>query len=144
LRFLLHLIFIAAFVFTGPSLAQKLVDPNSVAPEFRDAAEKRRAEQIKVVECNRKANEAKVLPRDRTALPEPLPGSSGRKVAPGDLPPLPEALALVRGLSNTLRGNACVGGGRCVIRTRVLISIAIGNYWLRPTTKPRDWRLSIC
>jgi hypothetical protein len=29
--------------------------------------EKRRAEQIKVVECNRKANEAKVLPRDRTA-----------------------------------------------------------------------------
>jgi len=67
LRFLLHLFFIAAFVFTGPSLAQKLVDPNIVAPEFRDAAEKRRAEQIKVVECNRKANEAKVLPRDRTA-----------------------------------------------------------------------------
>jgi len=67
LRLVLHLIFIAAFVFTGPSLAQKLVDPNSVAPEFRNAAEKRRAEQIKVVECNRKANEAKVLPRDRTA-----------------------------------------------------------------------------
>jgi len=67
LRFTLHLIFIAAFVFTAPSLAQKLVDPNSVAPEFRDAAEKRRAEQIRVVECNRKANEAKVLPRDRTA-----------------------------------------------------------------------------
>ncbi len=67
MRVTLHLIFIAAFGFTGPSLAQKLVDPNSVAPEFRDAAEKRRAEQIKVVECNRKANEAKVLPRDRTA-----------------------------------------------------------------------------
>ena len=67
LRLVLHLIFIAAFVFTAPSLAQKLVDPNSVAPEFRDAAEKRRAEQIRVVECNRKANEAKVLPRDRTA-----------------------------------------------------------------------------
>jgi hypothetical protein len=67
LRFLLPLIFIAGFIFTGPSLAQKLVDPNSVAPEFRDAAEKRRAEQIKFVECNRKANEAKVLPRDRTA-----------------------------------------------------------------------------
>ena len=61
------LIFIAPLVFAGPSLAQKLVDPNSVAPEFRDAAEKRRAEQIRVVECNRKANEAKVLPRDRTA-----------------------------------------------------------------------------
>ena len=67
LRLALHLIFIAAFVFTAPSLAQKLVDPNSVAPEFRDAAEKRRAEQIRVVECNRRANEAKVLPRDRTA-----------------------------------------------------------------------------
>ncbi len=67
MRFTLHLIFIAAFVFTAPSLAQKLVDPNSVAPEFRDAAEKRRAEQIRVVACNRKANEAKVLPRDRTA-----------------------------------------------------------------------------
>ncbi len=66
MRFVLHLIFIAAFVFTEPTLAQKLVDPNSVAPEFRDAAEKRRAEQIKVVEGNRKANEAKVLPRDRT------------------------------------------------------------------------------
>ena len=57
MRFLLHLIF----------MLKRLVDPNSVAPEFRDAAEKRRAEQIKVVECNRKANEAKVLPRDRTA-----------------------------------------------------------------------------
>jgi hypothetical protein len=67
LRSALQLIFIATFLFTPPSFAQKLVDPNSVAPEFRDAAEKRRAEQIKVVECNRKANEAKVLPRDRTA-----------------------------------------------------------------------------
>ena len=67
MRSLLHLILVAAFLFTGPSLAQKLVDPNSVAPEFRDVAEKRRAEQIKVVECNRRANEAKVLPRDRTA-----------------------------------------------------------------------------
>jgi hypothetical protein len=62
-----HLTFIAAFAFPGTSLAQKLVDPNTVAPEFREAAEKRRAEQIKVTDCNRKANEAKVLPRDRTA-----------------------------------------------------------------------------
>src|SRR3954470_3797644 len=67
LRSALHLMFISAVVFTAPSLAQKLVDPNSVAPEFREAAEKRRAEQIKVVECNRKATQAKVLPRDRTA-----------------------------------------------------------------------------
>ena len=49
------------------SLAQKLVDPDKVAPEFRLAAEKRRAEQIKVQDCSRKANEAKVMPRDRTA-----------------------------------------------------------------------------
>jgi hypothetical protein len=67
LRSFWHLTFAAAFIFTEPSLAQKLVDPKAVAPEFREAAEKRRAEQIKVMECNRKANEAKVLPRDRAA-----------------------------------------------------------------------------
>ena len=50
-----------------PSLAQRLVDPDKVAPEFRAAAEKRRAEQIKVAECSHKANEAKVLLRDRAA-----------------------------------------------------------------------------
>jgi hypothetical protein len=47
-------------------LAQKLVDPNSVAPEFRAAAEKRRAEQIKLMECSKKADQAKILPRDRS------------------------------------------------------------------------------
>ena len=36
-----------AFLLSQTSLAQKLVDPNSVAPEFRAAAEKRRAEQLK-------------------------------------------------------------------------------------------------
>ncbi len=63
-------IFIIAFLSTlplEPSLAQRLVDPDKVAPEFRVAAEKRRAEQLKVAECSHKANEAKVLPRDRTA-----------------------------------------------------------------------------
>jgi hypothetical protein len=49
------------------SFAQKLVDPDKVAPEYRAAAEKRRAEQIKVTECSHKADEAKVLPRDRAA-----------------------------------------------------------------------------
>ena len=49
------------------SLAQRLVDPEKVAPEFRAAAEKRRAEQLKVRDCSHKADEAKVLPRDRTA-----------------------------------------------------------------------------
>jgi hypothetical protein len=51
----------------GASAAQKLVDPNSVAPEYRAVAEKRRAEQIKLFECSKKAAEAKVLRRDRAA-----------------------------------------------------------------------------
>jgi hypothetical protein len=52
----------------GPSFAEKLVDPNSVAPEFREVAEKRRAEQIKLFECTKKADEARVLRRDRAAF----------------------------------------------------------------------------
>jgi len=60
-----YLIFSAAILLAEPGVAQKLVDPNSVAPEFREAAEKRRAEQVKMVECQHKADEAKVLPRDR-------------------------------------------------------------------------------
>ena len=48
--------------------AQKLVDPNAVAPEYREAAVKRRAEQVKQRECAHKADVAKVLPRDRTAV----------------------------------------------------------------------------
>ena len=43
----------------------KLVDPSSVAPEYRAAAEKRRAEQLKLFQCSKKADEAKVLRRDR-------------------------------------------------------------------------------
>ena len=62
------LAFVAVFVFVEPALAQKLVDPDRVAPEYREAALKRRAEQLKVMECNHKADAAKVLPRDRTAL----------------------------------------------------------------------------
>ena len=46
---------------------QKLVDPTQVAPEYRQAAEKRRAEQLRQRECGRKADVDKVLPRDRTA-----------------------------------------------------------------------------
>ena len=48
--------------------AQKLVDPTAVAPEYREAAEKRRAEQIKERECAHKADIAKILPRERTAF----------------------------------------------------------------------------
>jgi hypothetical protein len=48
-------------------LAQKLVEPDKVAPEFREAAAKRRAEQIKLIVCNKRAEEAKLLPRDRAS-----------------------------------------------------------------------------
>ena len=59
------MIFFTAFVFSETGFAQKLVDPHTVAPQFREAAEKRLAEQIKQRDCARKADEAKVLPRDR-------------------------------------------------------------------------------
>ena len=62
-----YAILIAIPVFCAPAFAQKLVDPNAVAPEYREAAEKRRAEQIRQRECAQKAEQAKVLPRDRTA-----------------------------------------------------------------------------
>ena len=52
----------------SPAPAQKLVDPASVAPEFREAAEKRRAEQIRHRDCAQKANVEKILPRERTAF----------------------------------------------------------------------------
>jgi hypothetical protein len=60
-------VLIAASVCCAPAFAQKLVDPNAVAPEYREAAEKRRAEQIRQRDCAHKAEEAKVLPRDRPA-----------------------------------------------------------------------------
>lgn len=62
------IIFIAviALLATAPARSQALVDPNKVAPEYRDAAEKRRAEQMRQRECALKADLEKVLPRDRT------------------------------------------------------------------------------
>ena len=67
MRSLCYLIPAAALVFCQPGFAQKLVDPNSVAPEFHEAAEKRRAEQVRLVDCKHKADEAKVPPRDRAS-----------------------------------------------------------------------------
>ena len=58
-------LFSAAFLQAAP--AQKLVDPDKVAPEFREVAIKRRAEQVKMMDCTKKAEEAKVLPRDRAS-----------------------------------------------------------------------------
>lgn len=52
----------------GTGMAQKLVDPDSVAPEYRAAAEKRRAEQLRMYQCSKKADEAKVPRRDRAAF----------------------------------------------------------------------------
>ena len=59
---------IIALLAMAPAHAQTLVDPNKVAPEFREAAEKRRAEQLRQRECAMKADLQKVLPRDRTAF----------------------------------------------------------------------------
>ena len=63
-----QVIFIAAIALlaTAPARTQALVDPSKVAPEYREAAEKRRAEQIRQRECALRADLAKVLPRDRT------------------------------------------------------------------------------
>ena len=59
--------------------AQPLVDPAKVAPEYREAAEKRRAEQIRQRDCGKKADADKVLPRDRTAyLNHCLEGEAGK------------------------------------------------------------------
>lgn len=57
-----------SLILTAPALAEKLVDPSAVPPEYRDAAEKRRAEQIRQHDCAQKADKEKVLPRDRTAF----------------------------------------------------------------------------
>jgi hypothetical protein len=55
-------------LFAAPAArAQALVDPTKVAPEYREAAEKRRAEQLRQRECARRADADKILPRDRTA-----------------------------------------------------------------------------
>jgi hypothetical protein len=63
----IRLTLISLFLTTSVS-AQKLVDPNSVAPEYREAAEKRRVEQLKQRECAHKADVEKIIPRDRTAF----------------------------------------------------------------------------
>jgi hypothetical protein len=54
-------------IFAEPAFAQKLVDPNAVAPQYREAAEKRRAEQIRQMQCHHQVDVAKVPPRDQTA-----------------------------------------------------------------------------
>jgi hypothetical protein len=60
--------FMIFMAWPGTGFADKLVDPSAVAPEYRDVAEKRRAEQLKLFECSKKADAAKVLRRDRAAF----------------------------------------------------------------------------
>lgn len=55
-------------VLASPAVADKLVDPNTVAPEYREAAQKRRAEQLRQRECAKKADVAGVMPRERTTF----------------------------------------------------------------------------
>ncbi|HLG81368.1 MAG TPA: hypothetical protein VKY22_10145 [Bradyrhizobium sp.] len=59
---------VLSLTLTTPALAEKLVDPTAVAPEYREAAEKRRTEQMKQHECAKKADQEKVMPRERTAF----------------------------------------------------------------------------
>lgn len=59
---------VLSLVLATPASAEKLVDPTTVAPEYRVAAEKRRAEQLKQLECARKAEAERVMPRERTAF----------------------------------------------------------------------------
>jgi hypothetical protein len=48
-----------------PALAQRMVDPSKVRPEYREAAEKRAAEQKKLAACQKEADAKKILMRDR-------------------------------------------------------------------------------
>jgi hypothetical protein len=73
-------------VFLQQSFAQKLVDPNTVAPEFRAAAEKRRTEQITLNKCAQKAVAAKVSIRDRAAFISACAESSSRAATGGAAP----------------------------------------------------------
>jgi hypothetical protein len=65
-----HFVLAAVFFVLAalPAPAQRLVDPAAVAPEYREAAEKRRAEQIKQRDCAHKADAEKIVPRERTAF----------------------------------------------------------------------------
>jgi hypothetical protein len=66
--FLYFLVFATLPLLVTEGFAQKLVDPNTVAPEYREAAQKRRAEQIRQLNCSHKADVEKVLPRERTTF----------------------------------------------------------------------------
>ncbi len=66
--FLFCLAFAAGPILATQSLAQKLVDPKTAAPEYRAAADKRKAEQIRQQDCAHKAAAEQLLPRERAAF----------------------------------------------------------------------------
>ena len=69
MRSVVYVLILAAYpLLATAGFAQKLVDPNAVAPEYREAAAKRRAEQIRQLNCSHKADVEKVLPRERTGF----------------------------------------------------------------------------
>ena len=68
IRTLTALAALACCLSSQSASAQRLVDPATVAPEHREAAEKRRAEQIRQRQCAMKADAEKIMPRDRTAF----------------------------------------------------------------------------
>jgi hypothetical protein len=67
LKLFIRVLFVS-FILTVPAMAEKLVDPTTVAPEYREAAEKRRAEQVRQRDCAHKAEVEKVMPRERTTF----------------------------------------------------------------------------
>jgi hypothetical protein len=61
-------VMLALALWLPAAFAQKMVNPDMVAPEYREAAQKRRDEQIKLFACNKKADQANVVRRDRAAF----------------------------------------------------------------------------
>jgi hypothetical protein len=66
--FLFCLAFAAGPFLATQSLAQKIADPKTVAPEYRAAADKRKAEQIRQQDCANKAAAEQLLPGERAAF----------------------------------------------------------------------------
>ena len=55
------------FILPAAASAQRVPDPDKVAPQFHDAAETRRAEIFRTKACTDKATREKVLKRDMAA-----------------------------------------------------------------------------
>lgn len=85
----------------APALSQGLVDPSKVAPEYREAAEKRRAEQIRQRDCAKKAEAAKVMPRERTAFLLHCLDEMAAAAAPNNTPAAVTAPAPAAGTTTT-------------------------------------------